>query len=135
MNTPTHIIANTSISIPLKYAFGWDWSTVILFAIAGGILIDVDHLFFFILKHKTVNPKRLILIGKKMRSKMQPGLYVFHSPEFNVALFLISFFSPLVLIIFLSNLTHIILDVIEHYKYHKNFLWIRSWSIIYSLTH
>ena len=135
MNTLTHIIVNASISLPLKYAFGWDWSNVLIFVIAGGILIDIDHLLFFMFKHKSINPKRWVLIGKKMRGKMQPGLYIFHSPEFNILLLSLSFFSEIVLIIFLSNLIHVILDIVEHYKYHGNFLWMKSWSIIYSLTH
>jgi len=76
MDTPTHLLVNSAISIPLKLTFGWDWTHIVLFIIAGGILIDLDHLLFFGFKYKTINPKKWISIGKKMRSKKQPGLYI-----------------------------------------------------------
>ena len=83
------------------------------------------------MKEKLLNAKDMVN-GKKMRSKMQPGLYIFHSPEFNVILLSLSFINEIALVIFSSNLIHIFLDVIEHYKYHKNFFWIKEWSIIHS---
>lgn len=133
MTISTHVLTNTAMSIPLKYTFGWSWQTIFLFVMVGGVLIDVDHLFYFAFKHKTLSPKAWASIGKKMRSKMLPGLYVFHSPEFNVLLLLFASLNPIILIIFMSNLIHLTLDIIEHYKYHKNFLWIKHWSIVYSL--
>jgi hypothetical protein len=133
MNPQTHIIVNTSISLPLKYIFGWDWSIVLLFVLAGGVLIDLDHPVYFILKYKTINLKKWLLIAKKMESKMEPGFYVFHSPEFNILLLIAAFFSKIALIIFFSNLIHITLDIIKHYKYHRNFLWMKRWSIICAL--
>lgn len=135
MNTLTHIAVNTAISFPMKYVFNCDLPTVFIFMVVGGILIDIDHLLFLTFKHKTINPKKWILIGKKMRSKMQPGLYIFHSPEFNILLLLLSLFNEIAWVVFLSNFVHITLDIVEHYKYHGNFIWMKNWSITYSLTH
>lgn len=132
MNIFIHVFVNAIVSIPLHYFFGLDWTTIIIF-IAAAILIDLDHILFFIFKHKTFNPKKWISIGTKMRSKMQPGLHIFHSPEFNILLIIYSFFNKIALIIMLSNLIHISLDILEHYRYYKNFSWIKEWSIIYSL--
>lgn len=135
MNHPKHIFVNSLISIPLKYTLVWDWPTVLIFVIMGGFLIDVDHILFFVFKNRTINPKKLLLAGKKMRSRMQPGLYIFHSPEFNIALLSYSFFNTTALVIFLSNLSHLILDTIEHYRYHHNLAWMKIWSVGYYLTH
>ena len=132
MNTPTHAAVNLIASVPLRHLFGWDWTLIYIFILAG-VFIDIDHILFFIFKEKKLNPRDWILIGKKMRSKMRPGLYVSHSPEFNTLLLVVSFFNEIAFVIFISNLIHISLDTIEHYRYHKNFLWIKKWSIIYSL--
>ena len=132
MNALKHIMVNATISIPLHYVFGLDWATVVLF-IAAGILIDLDHILFFIFKYKTIDPRKWMSIGKRMKSRMQPGLYIFHSPELNTLLLVYSFSNQVALIILLSNLIHIPLDILEHYKYHNNFSWIKRWSIIYSL--
>ena len=131
MNIPRHCAANIITVFPLSYFLGWDWKLIGIFLIAS-IAIDIDHLFFFTIKHKAISPAKWIEIGKNMREKMQPGLYILHSPEFNLLLLLLSFFNGIIFVIFLSNVIHIILDIHEHYQYHKNFLWIKKWSIIYS---
>jgi hypothetical protein len=132
MNFPRHIVANITISAPLKYWGGWSWDLIVIFVISA-VLIDIDHLAFFSFKYKTVNPKTWLKIGNAMRNKMQPGLYVLHSPEFNLCLGIMSYYNEVILVIFLSNIIHISLDIYEHYKYHKNFKWIKSWSIVYAL--
>lgn len=132
MNIPKHATANIITVFPLSYFLGWNWKLAAIFLFAG-IAIDIDHLFFFTIKHKTVNPVKWFAIGKKMREKMQPGLYIFHSPEFNLLLAIFSYYNEIVLAIFLSNIIHLSLDIYEHYKYHKSFIWIKKWSIVYSL--
>jgi len=132
MNIFAHIIVNMIAGALLKYSFQWDWKLLIIFIIAGAA-IDIDHLLFFIFKYKEINPKNWIVIGKEYRNKMQPGLYVFHSPEFNIILLLFSFINEIILIILISNLIHISLDIFEHYHYHKNLSWIKKWSVVYSL--
>lgn len=131
MNTPRHVAANILTVFPLSYFLGWNWKLIGIFLIAG-IAIDIDHLFFFTIKHRTINPVKWTEIGKKMREKMQPGLYILHSPEFNLILMLLSFYNGIVYVIFLSNLIHVLLDIYEHYQYHRNFFWMKKWSIIYS---
>ena len=132
MHTITHLIVNLIAVIPLKHYLGWDFALTSIFVLAG-IAIDIDHIIFFIIKYKTMKPSHWIKIGKRLRSKMQPNLNIFHSPEFNAALLLFGIFNNVALVILLSNITHLTLDAVEHYYYHKNFLWIKKWSIINSL--
>jgi len=131
MNTPTHLAVNTIIAIPLHYILGLHTSSTLIFILSGGIFIDIDHIFYFAIAHKTISPRKWIAIAKTMRKKMQPGLYIFHSPECNALLFVGAFFNKIILIIFLSNVIHIVLDIVEHYCYYKNFALIKKWSIAY----
>ena len=133
MTIPVHIAVNTLLSFPIQRVFEWDWRQVLLFIIVGGFLIDIDHPLYFGIKHKTASLKQLLKIGKKMHKKMRPGFYIFHSPEINLLFFFASFFYPIFIVVFLSNFFHIILDAIEHYRFHGNFRWIGKWSIIYNL--
>jgi hypothetical protein len=132
MNTPTHLIANTAVAIPVQQAFGWSWGVVLIFILVG-VLIDIDHPLLFTVKYKTLSPKKWIKIGKKLEKKMEANLYILHSPEFNVGLFVLSLFHPAFLVIFVSNMVHIYLDVLVHYRHHRNFLWMKRWSLLYHL--
>ena len=131
MNTPTHLAMNIIISVPLKQYFGWGWGSILIFIFVG-IFIDIDHLLYFIFRYKIIKPREWLRIGKKLRVQMQARLYFFHSPEFNAILFFLSFFNHIALVILLSNIIHIFLDIIEHYRYHRNFSWMKRWSVIYS---
>ena len=132
MNIPRHVAVNIFASIPLKYFLGWDWMLISIFIIAG-IAIDIDHVFFFMFKHHKIKLKKWIAIAKEMKNKRQAELYIFHSPEFNAILLLLSFFSQAILAVFISNLIHILIDGLDHYQYHRNLLDLKKWSILYLL--
>lgn len=128
-----HISANIVASFFMYYLFALDFNEFILFILCS-VLVDIDHLIFFILNYKTINPTKIISIAKKLRKNMEAKFYLFHSPEFNISLLALSFFSRYAFIILISNLIHIALDIIEHHAYHKNFLWMREWSVIYNVA-
>lgn len=132
MNTPIHLSTNTIIGLTLYHGFNTDLKTSLTFIIWGTFL-DIDHLFYLALKYKSLNIKKWLKPWKKLRKNMQAKLYVFHSPEFNLALIILCFVNKFFLIVLLASLIHIILDIIEHYLYHRNFTWIKNWSIIYNL--
>ncbi len=129
MNTLVHFSVNSLAVVPLRYYFNWNFETILIFILAG-VLIDIDHLAYFSLKYKTLNPAKWWQIGKKLRRKMEPGTYVFHSPEFNGSLLAVSFFNHLAFVLLLSNTIHVSLDIIEHYKYYGNFAWMNKWRLI-----
>ncbi len=133
MNWLIHLFTNLIVIVPLKNFLNLS-NPYVIFFILWGILIDIDHIFLFIFKYKTLSIQKIWRISEKLRKKMEAKLYIFHSPEINIILLIISFFNKLALIIFLSNIIHITLDTIEHYKAHKNFKWFKEWSIIYALS-
>lgn len=132
MRTQVHAVAGAVAAVPLAIGYDWSWVSILLFVFLS-IAIDLDHIVYFACKHRTLDPGRMARIALNMRSKMQPGIYILHSPEFNAALFIIALFHPTLFIVLVAFLLHILLDAIEHYGYHKNYLWIHKWSIFYNL--
>lgn len=133
MNFPTHLVLSTAVAVPLKYAFNFENTSIFVFIVWSSFLIDIDHIFYYAIKHRTLSFKKWLEVGKKMRNKMQPGLFIFHSLEFNLLLLLFSALYPWLLIFFLGSIVHTLLDTIEHYRYHRDFKWIKKWSIFISI--
>jgi hypothetical protein len=126
MNTLVHSIMGLIIgTILYLIEFFPNLNYVFLF-ILFSVLIDIDHLIFYFIKYK---PSKIKKDWLKDRKTMHANFYVFHSPLFNLFLLVMSFFYFIFLLIFISNLIHISLDILEHYLYHKNFKFIKEWCL------
>jgi hypothetical protein len=128
MTSPVHFGINFVTAIPLAHFLGWDSQLTLIF-ILSGVLIDLDHVFYFLIRYRHHSIKEYPSIIKHKRKHMEPGLYIFHSPEFNLALLICSILNLYARVILLSNMIHIILDIFEHYQYHHHFRWIKQWSL------
>lgn len=128
----SHIVVNGLLAYPAARYFGWH-GTEISILMFSTIAIDFDHVVYLSLRNNTYKPKSLLSIGKKYRDGMIPGLYFFHSPEFLAFLVVMSFKYRFAATILLSFTVHILMDIIEHYRFHRNFKWIFAWSPIYTI--
>ncbi|MFH2021500.1 MAG: hypothetical protein ABIJ34_08875 [archaeon] len=133
MNIFIHLMANLIVSYFLKIFLNMSDHLLLVFILAG-VLIDIDHLFLFAVKYRKIDPKEWLARAKMLRKNMESELYIFHSPEFNLLLIAAAFFYEQIWLIILSNFIHISLDIIEHFTYHRNFRWIRRWSILFFLS-
>jgi len=129
MKPHIHLVTNVAVGIPLHHISFLPNLEYLLGFFLFGILIDIDHIFYFIWKHKTLRPRKWWQVALFYHKKSQPNFYIFHSPEFNFFLFLLSFFHHIFLILLLSNLIHIFLDIVNHYSRKGNLEIIRAWSI------
>jgi hypothetical protein len=130
MNSLVHIISNILVGAVLYYTGLVTSMTSLLIFISFTVLIDIDHVFYFLYKHRSFSFKKMIRVLKDYHYKIRPNTYVFHSIEFNSIIIVLSFFNSIFLLLLLSNVIHITLDVIEYYNYHGNLKCIRNWSII-----
>jgi len=127
-NSLIHIIINLATGFLLfKFSFIPSIPLLALF-ILFTIIIDIDHIPYFLIKYKKQNLKQIIKIWKNHYKKKLPGFYIFHSPEFNTLILVLSFFNHIILLLFISNLIHITLDLAVQSKFPK------EWSIIYNLS-
>ncbi len=134
MRSSTHIITNSSIGTLLYIYTEITPILLILFVIWGGLLMDIDHIVLFMTKYKLFTLKKWIEITRTLYKKRQAELYIFHSPEFHIVLIVLSFFHELFLWILLGSAIHIMLDILSHYHYHKNFRFLLVWSLFYHIT-
>ena len=109
----------------------------VLFVLAGGTLIDVDHYFWYICRHKKFN-----LIGsykffmKNIEindyTNVKGILLIFHTIEFLSIMILFSFYNKFALLFTIGLLSHYLLDFIWFYFILKRFILTHSiiWWII-----
>lgn len=130
MNLLIHLISNIFVGIVLYLTGIVNSIALILIFISFTVIIDIDHILYFLVKCKSFSVKKMIRVLKDYHEKIRPNLYVFHSLEFNLIVMLLSFFNGIFLLLLLSNVIHISLDVIEYYNHHRNLKCIKNWSII-----
>lgn len=100
----------------------------------GSTFPDVDHLFRYGVKHKTINIKKLVkLISTDFYINNQ-HIYPLHTAEF--LLFSLLYFRHRIYHFyywFAAYLIHLFVDMARLYKTKRNFSWVRKWSLIWAL--
>lgn len=108
-----HALFSAILAAALYPSFQWK----AVFALIGGVLIDIDHYFWYIYRYKKFN-----LIGcyrfyvdtnESMDFKQHFGLlHVFHTIEFLLAMAILSFYSGHALLFAIGLIGHYALDLI-----------------------
>jgi len=117
MHLSIHFIVSAILVLILYPIFG----PLALIAMVGGFLIDVDHLFSYAVKFRSLSIKKAYryhrsfgcLKESKNGEKKSPMLHIFHTPEFLILCIVLSFYSRLVFIFTSSLVIHLILDLIN----------------------
>jgi len=106
-----HFLVSSALVGIFFPAYGWR----ALLIIAGGVLIDIDHYFWYIYKFKKfslIDCYNYFIDGMdKSRIMKNAGiLLVFHTIEVLVLVILLSFYSKLALMFTIGLLSHYLLD-------------------------
>ena len=133
MKTPVHLVVSLILSALLYPLFGWK----VLLVLASGVLIDIDHYFWYICKYKKFGLlscyRFLVVESEKNNWKDVTGaLFVFHTIEFILLVILLSFYNQLALIFAIGLFFHYLMDAIFLYTVPKRFIInhsIISWII------
>lgn len=144
MEYKIHLIYGTIISLVIYFFSNTSIYFVLFFWIGSWLIPDLDHLFHFVLKNKSINIKNFLDYSHKNRSKWKKlpndekkkykySLLFFHSIEFVIILLLLSMIKKEFLYIGLGLIFHDILDVIDYYKRKEN-IFIKL-SFIYTLVY
>lgn len=132
MKSEIHLVTNWFVWINLYLFTDVNIIYIVIFVLWWWLFIDIDHPILYITKYKIFSVKWWIKKANELCKKLQAELYIFHSPEINLILIFLSIFSPLFVWISLSSLLHIALDIISHHNYHRNFKFIKNWSIFFN---
>ena len=127
MKLHTHFILNFLIAILIGLTL--QESLVMAFA---GVLFDVDHLFT-VLWLGIYNPRNMIKWFKKESKISRPHLFLFHTLEFFIIIFLVAYLikSKIFYIISFGFLLNYLCDAITYISYYKS---LKPWLKYYSLT-
>ena len=120
MKTSVHVLFSLILAAMLYPIFGWK----VLLVLAGGVLIDVDHYFWYV-----YNQKKFDLIGcynyfiyelrKNNWKDIQGSVLIFHTVEFFILLALLAFYSSFVMLFLIGLLGHYFLDFLFFYSVPK----------------
>ena len=126
MNIIFHMVINFLFSLLLLYLnpeiFSWN---IVLFITLIGVLIDIDHLFYYSTRmHRIVDD-----FVKKI-----PHFYAFHTIEFLLLLALLSFFSMNIFFIFIGVGVHLVTAILTYIPYGAHSR-LKYWSVIYYLAY
>ena len=113
MDIWVHVLVSGIVSIALFPKFGW----FCFAAIAGGVLIDVDHLIWYMFRFRRFDIsgcyKYCTAETYKNNFKDVKGqVFIFHTVEFLAACMILSYFSDLMLMFTAGLIVHYILDLI-----------------------
>ncbi len=130
MKVSTHFLFSLSLAAALYPFFGWKTFMILI----GGVLIDIDHYFWYVFKHKKLNlfscyKYYLERMDKEKLLENVGVLLIFHTIEFLLVMTVLSFYSELAIMLTLGLLLHYALDLIFLYLIPKRF--IANHSIIH----
>ncbi len=119
-----HILYSIPPTLLLYIFYGYP-SLVFLI---GSVLIDIDHVFWYFLKHKSLNLYQAYMYHRPGGNNEKNILHIFHTIEAWLIFFILSFFNILLWILFLGVTYHLIMDVYDMIKY--NYYDVRAFSFI-----
>lgn len=115
METPIHAVASAILAAIFYPAYGMNS----FFIIAGGVLIDIDHYLWYIIKFKKYSMKECYEYCATGTIKdnwryATGSLFIFHNIEFLTLSIALSFYFPWAFMFTIGLLSHYLLDLIWH---------------------
>jgi hypothetical protein len=131
MNILFHFVINSIIGFILQFNL-----TEILFIGLGGILIDIDHLFYWFIIRKESSLEKWWKFHKNNFKSLTPHLYFFHFIEIIILFMIISYqINWYLFLISFGFLLHYIFDFINHLVKRKQLIIIlKFFSLIIFLV-
>jgi hypothetical protein len=101
----------------------------------GGVLIDIDHLIYFIFIAKIRKIGDMWDFHKRENAIHRPHFFIFHMIEFIGLFLIISYFIDFTLfLIALGFLLHLLTDAVMYLLHHKSFNWLKKFSLFYIIS-
>lgn len=106
-----HIFFGLIFSLILYFIFNMDlFNSLIVFL--ASVLIDFDHYIWYTNRKKDWNLKRAYKWNTYLERKHEKAMHIFHTIEFLILIFILSFFLRIFFYILIGILFHSILDFI-----------------------
>lgn len=118
-------------SLVILDAFTWAGLAIM---IATTVAIDLDHVLQYLFSGRPKTFRSWMEYHMQNFREKEQKHYAFHTLEFHIILFYLSFKGWVFFLIFFSALIHILADQLNYYMYHKSLkdakLWTTSWHVM-----
>lgn len=103
--------------------------------VAASLLIDFDHLAYYVYTGKPVkNLRYMFNYFAQGYEEHRPHYFLFHNFEFVLILLIIGMFSKIFAMIAIGVLIHLLLDLAIYIAHYKSFEpWLKTWFLTYWL--
>lgn len=130
MKTSVHLWVSLIIAAAFYPLYSWK----VVFIIVGGVLIDIDHYFWYVYKYQDLSIIKsykfyIKNVNENNFSNVIGILLVFHTIEFLLLMLVLSLYNQFALIFTIGLLSHYVLDLIYLYFIPRRF--IVNHSLIY----
>lgn len=132
-----HLIINLFVFIPILVFFNSFSFYNLLLVVIFSCIIDIDHFFYFSYKLRTIDIRKILGAAIRDLKEDRIHFYFLHTEEFFLlfaVLIFIQNFDLTLILIFSALLLHWLVDAINHYIVHRNFDFLKNYSLIYHLT-
>lgn len=107
-----HIILGVIFSLILVFVFNISVTSALVVFLAS-VFIDIDHYLFYVQKKHNLNLKKAYSFYLHLPLNHKPIMHIFHTVEFMLLIFLLSYFNPVFLFVLIGMVFHSITDMIE----------------------
>jgi hypothetical protein len=130
MNIAYHFLINYAAG----RLFGFASPDSLVIALSG-VIIDVDHLINVFLIQKLTSARKIVDFAREEGRRKRPHLYIFHTAEFLLAIFVLSMYvGRFLLLVAIGFLFHLLADAFSYIlRYRSMRPWIGYFSGIYLL--
>ncbi|MEK6984289.1 MAG: hypothetical protein AABX33_06980 [Nanoarchaeota archaeon] len=130
MKSSAHFLSSLILAGILYPILNWK----VLIILVGGVLIDIDHYFWYVYKYHEINFfKSYFFYLEKMNARnftdVNGILLIFHTGEFLLPMIILSFYSEWASMFTIGLLLHHFMDLIYLYTVPKRF--VVNHSVVY----
>ncbi len=105
----------------------------LMMLVAGGVLVDLDHVVYFLVKNK-FSIKKAIDEHNKCYKESEPRLFLMHTFEAVVMVGLLAVGREEYRYFLIGFVLHLLLDIVLYLERKKGMVWVKMWSLGYQLA-
>lgn len=113
------------ISLLALDAFSWGAMWIMLIVTT---VIDFDHAVQYLVTQRNLDFKKGYRYYMRQFKTKKQRFYIFHTLEFHLVLFYLSFQSWTMFLIFFSAIMHLLADQLNYYFHHKALKDVQLWT-------
>ncbi|HEX8923539.1 MAG TPA: hypothetical protein VF828_02295 [Patescibacteria group bacterium] len=131
MHIKKHVVITSAAALAASHFYHGFKPIDLPIMLAGGVLVDIDHVWYFMMKMKTVSFKQMKRASDAMFKDSTPGFYIYHTWFFMILSGILFRKGILNGFLYLGYMIHILCDIMVYLQKKKGMIWVKKWSVVY----